>query len=68
MIQIMLNGTETTLAENTVTAILILLGLNDEPRGFAIALNDTVVPRSTWHTVMLCEHDRVEVIGAMQGG
>ncbi len=68
MIKITLNGKETTMQEHTVDAVLVLLGLNVDPRGFAIALNDAVVPRSQWSTVILCDSDRVEVVGAMQGG
>lgn len=37
-------------------------------RGVAIAINDEVVPRSTWATHTLRPHDRVEIIRATQGG
>lgn len=38
------------------------------PRGVAVAVNDEVVARSAWAATTLDEGDRVEVLGAMQGG
>ncbi len=37
-------------------------------RGVAVAVNDAVVPRSTWAVHVLAEGDRVLVIQATQGG
>ena len=39
-----------------------------ERLGVAVAVNDTVVPRSTWPMHTLAEGDRVLVIQATQGG
>lgn len=36
--------------------------------GVAAAVNDRVVPRSRWAGVVLQEHDRVEIVSAVQGG
>jgi len=38
------------------------------PKGFAIALNGTVVRRDAWAATALRDGDRVEIIRAMQGG
>lgn len=38
------------------------------PKGVAVAVNDEVVARSAWAATRLHEGDRVEVLGAMQGG
>ena len=38
------------------------------PRGFAMAVNGTVVRQSEWSATELREGDRVEIIRAMQGG
>jgi sulfur carrier protein len=43
------------------------LGLADR-KGVAIAINDEVVPRSTWSARMLAASDSVLVIQATQGG
>jgi sulfur carrier protein len=37
-------------------------------RGVAVAVNGTVVPRSTWTEVTLADGDTVEVLTAAQGG
>ena len=39
-----------------------------ERKGVAVAINDTVVPRTTWPEQALAESDRVLVIQATQGG
>ena len=40
----------------------------DEPRGFAISLNGTVVRRTAWPTTAVHDGDTVEIIRAMSGG
>ena len=42
--------------------------LTEARRGVAVAVNGTVVPRSTWATVSLADGDAVEVLTAAQGG
>jgi sulfur carrier protein len=37
-------------------------------RGVAVAVNGTVVPRSSWSEVDLEDGDRIEVLTAAQGG
>ena len=37
-------------------------------RGVAVAVNGTVVPRSTWESARLADGDAVEVLTAAQGG
>ncbi|MDO8540646.1 MAG: sulfur carrier protein ThiS [Opitutaceae bacterium] len=39
-----------------------------ERKGVAVAINDTVVPRTTWPVHALAESDCVLVIQATQGG
>ena len=43
-------------------------GLGAARRGVAVALNDEVVARSAWAATPLHDGDRIEVLGAMQGG
>jgi sulfur carrier protein len=38
------------------------------PRGVAVAVNGTVVPRSSWATTVLAPGDRVEIVTAAAGG
>jgi len=51
----------------TIAALLaeLLLSAN---AGFAIAVNETVIPRGTWPQFVLNEGDQVLIIQATQGG
>jgi sulfur carrier protein len=42
--------------------------ITEASRGVAVAVNGTVVPRSTWPAVDLADGDQVEVLTAAQGG
>ena len=53
--------------EATLFDLLRELALT-ERKGVAVAINDTVVPRSEWPARVLAEADRVLVIQAAQGG
>jgi sulfur carrier protein len=43
-------------------------GAGGVPRGVAVAVDGEVVPRSAWQRTELAEGQRVEVVGAIQGG
>lgn len=40
----------------------------ESPRGFAIALNGRVVPRTLWGDTSIADGDRIEIVRAMSGG
>ena len=44
------------------------LGVPEHRRGVAVAVDGEVVPRSTWDQTLLADGQRVEVVGAIQGG
>lgn len=69
-IDITLNGASSTVADHaTVSELLRGMDLDpSNPKGIAVAVNDEVVPKSTWRSRELREKDRVEVITARQGG
>ena len=52
----------------TVAELLDRLGHPAGGSGIAVALNGEVVPRSAWSTTSLDDDDRLEVLGASQGG
>jgi len=52
----------------TVAGVLARLGHPPGRRGVAVAPNGAVVPRSAWERTRLAERDRLEVLGATQGG
>jgi sulfur carrier protein len=54
--------------ETTVAALLEELGFDAAARGVAVAVNDAVVPKSSWPEQRLSEGDTVEIIHAVQGG
>ncbi|QDW62661.1 sulfur carrier protein ThiS [Oerskovia sp. KBS0722] len=71
----LVNGEPYPLAAPTTVAALVavllpeLLGdTGDVPRGVAVAIDDAVLPRSTWASTALRDGDRVEVVTAVQGG
>lgn len=40
----------------------------DATRGIALAVNNTVIPKTEWPNFTLTENDRVTIIKATQGG
>ncbi|MGU3293034.1 sulfur carrier protein ThiS [Williamsia sp. M5A3_1d] len=65
-VSIRVNGADRDLpAGITATELLAALGLPD--RGVAVALDDTVHPRSAWDRP-LPDGARVEILTAVQGG
>ena len=55
-------------AGQTVAGLLAGLGHGPGGPGIAVARNGEVVPRSAWAATGLDDHDRLEVLGASQGG
>ena len=63
-----LNGKEIESTAATLVELLAEQGLDPAKPGIAVALNDSVIPRSTWTDCRINGGDRVEIITAMQGG
>jgi sulfur carrier protein len=61
-IPIDLNGLSATLEQAVLHS-----GVNDF-RGLAVAVNNTVIPRTTWSNFQLNENDTITIIHATQGG
>jgi sulfur carrier protein len=64
---ITVNGERRELSEGTTVAALVA-DLGTGERGVAVAVNSEVVSRSRWSGTPLQPGDRVEVLGAAQGG
>jgi sulfur carrier protein len=63
------NGRAAELPAGTdLAGALAALGWDPAASGFAVAVNGEVVPRRTWPSTALAEADKVEVVGAVQGG
>lgn len=76
MTSIVLNGEPCELHADATVETLVAEFVPDavegaaggRPRGVAVALNDSVVPRSAWSRTGVDEGDRVEIVTAVQGG
>jgi sulfur carrier protein len=68
--RIVVNGAEREVPDRATVADLVrqLSNGGGEGRGLAVAVEAQVVPRSEWDGVELSEGQRVEVVGAIQGG
>jgi sulfur carrier protein len=63
------NGERVELdAPATVAAVVEQAGAGGGRRGVAVAIDGEVVPRSAWDSTELSDGQRVEVVGAIQGG
>jgi sulfur carrier protein len=66
---VIVNGEEVRVDGGaSVARVLAELGHQTTRGGVAVAVNGTVVPRSAWESTVLTERDRLEVLGATQGG
>jgi sulfur carrier protein len=66
---IKINGEKRTLEEvGTLEDVMRHLGVSPDTGGVAVALNDTVVPRTQWKSTRIQPGDAIEVIHAVQGG
>jgi sulfur carrier protein len=66
---ITLNGEHSAVGQGeSIAELLERLGVREQARGVAVAVDGEVVPRAAWSTFALPEHARVEVLTAMQGG
>lgn len=52
----------------TIAEVVRRIGRDPLQSGVAVAINGTVVPRALWPERRLAAGDRVEVLGAVQGG
>ena len=67
-VELWVNGERRRVAAADVRALLGALGLDPAGRGLAVARNGEIVPRTAWETTTLAPDDRIEIVGAVQGG
>lgn len=64
-----LNGERVELAEGArVADVVVRVRADAGARGVAVAVDGEVVPRGAWEETALREGQKVEVVGAIQGG
>lgn len=57
-----ISGTNLTVQQ------LLNMEIPDKQKGIAIAINNTVVPRTDWETKNILQNDNILIIKATQGG
>jgi len=67
-LSILVNGETRRTSAANLDRLLDELGFEKPRQGIAVALNGCIVPRGGWPGQLLGEGDRVEVVGAVQGG
>lgn len=65
---IQLNGEAREIQFDRLFELMEALGYEADVRGVAAAVNDQIVPRGDWASCPLNEGDRIEIVGAVQGG
>lgn len=65
--QITLNDSPIELQDNITLSHLLTL-LDHSTQGVAIAVNQTIVPKTAWETYQLCHGDSVLMFQAIAGG
>jgi sulfur carrier protein len=66
--EITFNNRKHEIEEQTSVQKALNLWLGDKQQGIAVAVNDTIVPRSQWEDRVLQAGDNILVIKATQGG
>ena len=67
-IELTVNGEPAEVETAAIPELLRALGYDPEQQGIAVAVNAEVVPRSQWADSKLADGDRIEIVGAKQGG
>ena len=66
---VFINGKETALEDGlTLEQLLAEIHIDKDKKGIAVAVNDTVKPRTAWTDTIIRADDRIEIIRAVQGG
>ena len=68
VVELWVNGERRRVPAADVRSLLVALGLDPAGRGLAVARNGEIVPRAAWDTTLLAPDDRIDVVGAVQGG
>ncbi|MXY86434.1 MAG: sulfur carrier protein ThiS [Chloroflexi bacterium] len=67
-LSVTLNGEAVSISHRQLTEALCEFGYDPEQQGIAVAINMSVVPRSEWTQTSIADGDRIDIVGAKQGG
>jgi sulfur carrier protein len=62
------NGKSERLAADALSDLLRAHGIEPVARGFAVAVNGALVPRTRWAATKLRAGDKVDIVRAFAGG
>ena len=65
---ITLNDKPHSILENTSLSDVVFSQLGDKQKGVAVAVNDSVIPKTNWETHIIQSNDNILIIKATQGG
>lgn len=65
---IILNDKTHSVSDNTSLYDIVFSQLGDKQKGVAVAVNDSVIPKSNWKTHIIQSNDNILIIKATQGG
>jgi sulfur carrier protein len=65
---LIVNGCERSSVAGSLAELLEELGYALPRLGLAVAVNEEIVPRTEWPRRAIMPGDRVEIVGAVQGG
>ena len=63
-----LNGSDRDVEASTVAALIEELAIPGAPRGIAVVVNGSLVPRSAWPAHALAPGEAIEIVRAARGG
>jgi len=66
--EITFNNSKYQIEEQSTVQAALNVWLGDKQQGIAVAVNDTIVPRSQWENYILQPDDNILIIKATQGG
>ena len=67
--EITINNQLKNLSDNRLTVQQLLdMEIPSKQKGIAIAINNTVIPRTEWETKNILQNDNILIIKATQGG
>ena len=66
--EVSVNGVTRLVSAASIPELLREVGHDPDRRGIAVAVDGEVVPRAEWARRPLRAGDRIEVVGAVQGG
>lgn len=62
------NQTKHFATKNLTVQALLDLEIPEKQNGIAVAINNTVIPKSNWNLHLIQETDTILIISATQGG